>query len=161
MAEEPPPQRDWTHLPGLLLDGIMRRSAKLPDFIRFQAVCKPWRQALLLSQPAELQNPHKFRQSLPWLILPCDKPDTADCRGHDCHHFVDVAAEGNNKCRRLHVDLARGQYTYPQCLGSAFGWLLIQELWWPHPLVLYLLNPLTRAKIRLINKIRHGGGDFR
>ncbi|CAL1352570.1 unnamed protein product [Linum trigynum] len=145
MAEKDEQQRDWTHLPGELLDTIMRRMTKLRDIVRFQAVCKPWRLAVLDQE----QNPPKFLQSLPWQMHSCKYFPTSagnSCSGSDgCHRFLDVVE--NDNCI-LHVDLG----TKKHCNGSAYGWLIMQEQYC-RPLVLYLLNPLTGNKITLANKI--------
>ncbi|CAL1352566.1 unnamed protein product [Linum trigynum] len=91
-------QRDWNHLPGDLLGAIMRRFTKLPDLIRFQAVCRPWR-----------QKPPKLRQTLPWLV--------SSPYGSACHRFTDVTA-GNDKWRQFDLSAGDGAKCSLSRLGA-------------------------------------------
>ncbi|CAL1409263.1 unnamed protein product [Linum trigynum] len=130
-AEEP----NWSGLPGELLDRIGHRLAKLKDFIRFKAVCKSWRRALFLS---------RFRQSIPWLMLPHCRDSISQsarvgCKGTDsCRCFYDLEEQTFR-----HIELP--QSIDKTCCGSAFGWVFMKE---KLPSVM-LLNPLSKDQISL------------
>ncbi|CAI0402967.1 unnamed protein product [Linum tenue] len=158
---EPTEQPDWLQLPGDLVETIIhRRLTKLQDFIHSRSVCKQWRSLPL----------PEFRQSLPWLVSPCksksaNKPKAVGCNGN-LHRITDVTATAteikNKKPRLQHVNLADGpRRVEVQCLGSAFGWLLLKEerssppSWGP---ILCLMNPLTRNKIYLPRETTAGQG---
>ncbi|KAL6658552.1 hypothetical protein ACP70R_004138 [Stipagrostis hirtigluma subsp. patula] len=55
----------WPDLPFDLLRDVLRRLHAAADFVRFHAVCKPWRDTL----PSVPPRPGVL---LPWLLAPCD-----------------------------------------------------------------------------------------
>ncbi|KAI4969155.1 hypothetical protein ZWY2020_000069 [Hordeum vulgare] len=73
----------WTGLPPQLLHDVSGRLQHASDFVRFHAVCKPWRDAgALLSRPT----------CLPWVLTPCE-----DQMLHsivDFHHPLGTPHEG-------------------------------------------------------------------
>ncbi|CAL1352565.1 unnamed protein product [Linum trigynum] len=123
MAEQDEKQRDWrTHLPGELLDTIMRRLTKLLPNYGTSSASKPWRLAVLDQE----QNPPKFLQSLPWqMYFPTEAGNSCPGGADDCHRFIDVAE--NDKCH-LHINLAPDTFSH----GSAYGWLILQQEQYEH-----------------------------
>ncbi|KAL6660752.1 hypothetical protein ACP70R_001787 [Stipagrostis hirtigluma subsp. patula] len=56
--------RDWPNLPSDLLRDVSSRLHAAADYVRFHAVCRPWRDTL---PPAPARPAF-----LPWLLAPCD-----------------------------------------------------------------------------------------
>ncbi|CAL1374039.1 unnamed protein product [Linum trigynum] len=129
---------NWSELPEELLCMVNQRLVKLKDVILFRAVCKPWRRSL---------DCRKFRQSLPWLMLPyCSddavnsSPSEEGCKASDsCRRFFDVAEHTFR-----HIELHQG-LDKTTCRGSAFGWVFTLQ----RTPFMFLLNPLTREQIQL------------
>ncbi|CAI0450188.1 unnamed protein product, partial [Linum tenue] len=128
---------NWSELPVELLCMVDQRLFKLKDVIRFRATCKPWRRSLNSVRG-------KFRQSLPWLMLPYCSGDidstSSGCKGSDiCRRFFDVAEQ-----KFHHIELPQG-LDKTTCRGSAFGWVLTLQ----RTPFMFLLNPLTGDQIAL------------
>ncbi|KAJ4746592.1 F-box family protein [Rhynchospora pubera] len=117
---------DWSLLPPELLEIIAGKVTSLADYIRFRAVCHPWRFA---SSPL----PRHLPVQLPWLMLPY-KLD-----GYDDYNrlFYDLSS---SKIYRLHLPEIRGA----KVCGSSHGWLILHK-----GMVTSLFNPITRATISL------------
>ncbi|KAJ4820809.1 F-box protein (DUF295) [Rhynchospora pubera] len=118
---------DWSHLPELAVHLISRKVKSIVDYVRFRAVCSSWRSA---SPP----KPSHLPPQLPWLMI----------------HDITTIKEGitlfydlwESKMHKLHLPEIVNMW----CLASCHGWLLLtttsgQEV--------FLLNPLTRARIQL------------
>ncbi|KAF5740408.1 F-box protein SKIP23-like [Tripterygium wilfordii] len=116
-------EADWSSLNSDLLEAIANR-LRIEDYVRVQAVCKPWR--LLIERFP--RHPHN---QLPWLALP--------------------PAENSNTCRFYsfterklhHIELP--ELRERRCCGSSHGWMVMVD---KSPDV-FLLNPLTGSRIPL------------
>ncbi|CAL1391068.1 unnamed protein product [Linum trigynum] len=131
---------NWSELPVELLCMVDQRLFKLKDAIRFRATCKSWRRTLNSDRGG------KFRQSLPWLMLPYCSGDANSmmaaegCKGSDsCRRFFDVAEQ-----KFHHIELPQ-VLDKTTCRGSAFGWVLTLQ----RTPLMFLLNPLTGDQIAL------------
>ncbi|XP_038982192.1 uncharacterized protein LOC103697832 [Phoenix dactylifera] len=111
----------WSQLPTDLLELIAKKLALIGDYIHFRAVCKSWRSAAL---------PANLRPQRPLLLLPY-------YRLTDVRPFFSLAT---NSVRILSLPESYAQVI----LASSHGWLLMLR-----GTALSLLNPVTRAQIRL------------
>lgn len=117
---------DWSLLPEELVEIISKKIACISDYIRFRAVCKPWRSA-------SPRLPGHLPPQLPWLMLPYDpQPSLSLPRG-----FFDVVT---GKTHYLNLPETHGK----RCHGSSHGWLMLEQ-----GRLISLLNPITRAQIDL------------
>ncbi|KAJ3688009.1 hypothetical protein LUZ61_017173 [Rhynchospora tenuis] len=122
--------RDWAHLPPLIVELISEKVKSITDYVRFRAVCSPWRSA---SFP---KPRHHLPPQLPWLMLPYEQnPDDDD----GTHLFYDL---WESKMRKLQLTETIGM----MCCASERGWLLFVATGGTE---LFLLNPITRARIQL------------
>ncbi|KAJ1703023.1 hypothetical protein LUZ63_002802 [Rhynchospora breviuscula] len=117
---------DWCLLPPELLQCIAEKVTSLGDYIRFRAVCHPWRSA---SSPRRRHLPIQ----LPWLMLPY-KLDGLD---NSIRLFYDLSA---SKIHRLDLPETHGA----EICGSSHGWLILHN-----GQVTSLFNPITRDMISL------------
>lgn len=115
----------WSELPRDVLAVIAGRLTVATDRVRFSVVCRNW------SSVAKSEINY-LPCSPPWLML-ADKPDGSCLR-------VFVSADGKEK---FELDLP--EIRIGQCVGSTGCWVVMDDLSWN----LYLLNPLSRAKIDL------------
>ncbi|XP_057470225.1 F-box protein SKIP23-like [Actinidia eriantha] len=116
---------EWADLPPELLQTIAGKFTIHADYIRFRAVCVNWRS----SSPT---TPHHLPCQLPWLMLP---------HGPTTHHrgFFSLSAD------KVHfLRLPEASPRRRRC-GSSHGWLAITD----ESPAIFLLNPLTRAKVLL------------
>ncbi|KAJ3684905.1 hypothetical protein LUZ61_014069 [Rhynchospora tenuis] len=127
--------RDWANLPPEIVELISKKVKSITDYVRFRAVCSTWR-------AASLPNSSHLPPQLPWLMLPYEPhPDRTDPdEKDDGIRLLYDLWEG--KMRRLHIpetiDMA--------CCASYCGWLLLVTVKGEE---VFLLNPLTRARIQL------------
>ncbi|KAJ3693486.1 hypothetical protein LUZ60_008966 [Juncus effusus] len=123
-------ERDWSLLPAELLHIISSKVESVGDYLRFAAVCQPWRSAA-----SSGDQPRRFPHLLPWLLLP-----------------YQLAGNGNSGSSFEFYDLSESKthrFSLPemqekQICGSSFGWFVLlkgQEF--------SLFNPLTRAAVSL------------
>ncbi|KAJ4779614.1 F-box family protein [Rhynchospora pubera] len=139
----PPAFPDWAHLP---LDVVRLISAKvksITDFTRFRAVCSPWR-------CATLPKPRHLPPQLPWLMLPWGSLNKRD---DGIRLFYDL---WESKTRKLDLPETIDKV----CCTSYRGWLLLVG---SEGKEVFLLNPLTRARIQLPPfgpPVRRLGGDW-
>ncbi|KAJ3706866.1 hypothetical protein LUZ61_010571 [Rhynchospora tenuis] len=117
---------NWCLLPPELLQSIAEKATSIADYIRFRAVCHPWRSA---SSP----RPRHLPIQLPWLMLPYKAHGNDD----STRLFYDLSA---SKTRRLHLPETHGV----EICGSSYGWLVLHN-----GKVTSLFNPITRATISL------------
>ncbi|KAJ4759266.1 F-box protein skip23 [Rhynchospora pubera] len=117
---------DWSLLPPELLEIIAGKVTSLGDYIRFRAVCHPWRSA---SSP----RPRHLPVQLPWLLLPY-RFDSVD---DSIRLFYDLSA---SKIHKLDLPETRGA----TICGSYHGWLILHN-----GQVTSLFNPITRDTVSL------------
>ncbi|KAJ4804677.1 F-box protein skip23 [Rhynchospora pubera] len=121
---------DWAHLPPLVLHWISDRVKSITDYVRFRAVCSPWRSA-------SLPKPRHLPPQLPWLMFPWDSQDEED---DGIRLFYD---HWESKTHKIHLPDTIGM----MCRGSYRGWLFLDSQ--QEGAEVFLLNPLTRARIQL------------
>ncbi|KAJ4805311.1 F-box family protein [Rhynchospora pubera] len=129
MEASPSEFRDWAHLPPLVSSLISVKIKSIPDYFRFRAVCSSWRSA---SDP----KPRHLPPQVPWLMIPYDpykKNDDGIRLFYDC---------SESKTHKLHLPETINMI----CCGSFGGWLLLVMAAGED---MFLLNPLTRARIQL------------
>ncbi|XP_065847493.1 F-box protein SKIP23-like [Euphorbia lathyris] len=116
---------NWADLPSELLQEIARKHTDYVDYLYTRAVCKSWNLAIA-------KRPRNLSSQLPFLLLPYYRENP----GH--RGFYNV---GDEKTYSLELPEALEK----RCCGSSHGWLIMVE---DTPSI-FLLNPLTRAKIEL------------
>ncbi|WCJ44298.1 hypothetical protein M5689_024973 [Euphorbia peplus] len=116
---------NWADLPSELIQEIGGKHTNFVDYLHTQAVCTSWKSSLP-------KRPHNISSHLPFLLLPYYQ----DHPGH--RGFYNIS---NDKTYSLKLPKASEK----RCCGSSHGWLIMVE---DTPSV-FLLNPLTRAKIEL------------
>ncbi|KAJ4799738.1 F-box protein skip23 [Rhynchospora pubera] len=117
---------NWCLLPPELLQFIAEKAASLGDYIRFRAVCHPWRSA---SSP----HPRNLPIQLPWLMLPFKFYGNDDTT----RLFYDLSA---SKIHSLDLPELCGA----EICGTSHGWFVLHK-----GQVTSLFNPITRATISL------------
>ncbi|XP_078172678.1 F-box protein At2g05970-like [Carex rostrata] len=120
---------DWAHLLPEVVYLISEKVKYIADYIRFRAVCSPWRSA---SAPKPRHLPHQ----LPWLMIPYGIRRTDD---DGIRLFYDL---WESKMRKIHLPETIGKL----CWATYRGWLLIVA---SDCRELFLLNPLTRTRVKL------------
>ncbi|KAJ3687851.1 hypothetical protein LUZ61_017015 [Rhynchospora tenuis] len=141
---------DWAHLPLAAMKLVSEKVKSINDYVRFRAVCSPWRSA-------SLPKPRHLPPQLPWLMIPYDAFSTYK-KDDGIRLFYDL---WESKMRRLHLPETIGI----QCIAADRGWLLLVDT--EDYEEVFLLNPLTRARIILpplatpVNHLRNNlSGDF-
>ncbi|KAJ3701037.1 hypothetical protein LUZ61_004742 [Rhynchospora tenuis] len=134
---------DWAYIPPEIVHLISQKVKSITDYVRFRAVCSPWRSA-------SLPKPHNLPPQLPWLMIPYypHKKFVSEDR-----FFFDL---WEGKMRKLHLPETRDML----CCASYRGWLLLAAH--PNGTEVCLLNPLTRARIQLppfTASVKHFGDD--
>ncbi|KAF3332161.1 F-box protein SKIP23 [Carex littledalei] len=124
------PDCDWAHLPLAAVHLISKKVKSITDYVRFCAVCSPWRSA-------SLPKPHHLPPQLPWLMIPymVHIPTVDD----GIRLFYDL---WEAKMRKIPLPETIGK----MCCATYRGWLLIAA---SDGSELFLLNPLTRARVPL------------
>ncbi|KAJ3707184.1 hypothetical protein LUZ61_010889 [Rhynchospora tenuis] len=117
---------DWSLLPAELLEAIVERITSLADYIRFRAVCHPWRSA---SSP----RPRHLPTQIPWLMLPYKTQGNSG----STRLFYDLST---SKIHRLDLPETRGV----KICGCSHGWFVLHK-----GRVTSLFNPITRATVSL------------
>lgn len=120
---------DWAHLPPLVLHLISEKVKSVTDYVRFRAVCSPWRSA-------SLAKPCHLPFQLPWLMIPHHPWGKQD---DGIRLFYDLWQE---KMHKIHLPEIVGK----TCCASYHGWLLLVARGGTE---LCLLNPLTQAHVEL------------
>lgn len=135
--------RDWAYgLPTVAVQLISDEIKSITDFVRFRAVCMPWRSA---SHPKPLHLPPQ----LPWLMIPY-YPDQEDANRYKKKGSKPGEDDGirlfydlwQSKMLKLHLPETIGK----MCCASYRGWLVLVAT---QGTEVFLLNPLTRARIPL------------
>ncbi|KAJ3689386.1 hypothetical protein LUZ61_018550 [Rhynchospora tenuis] len=121
--------RDWAHLPPELVELISQRLKSITDYIRFRAVCYPWRAAT-----ASLPNPRHLPPQLPWIMPPLHWAPPSGV-------FFDDIWEAKNPT--FHLPGTERRANNCACYR---GWLLFAEYSGNE---VFLMNPLTQARIQL------------
>ncbi|XP_078165474.1 F-box protein SKIP23-like [Carex rostrata] len=119
----------WAHLPLAAVRLISQKIKCITDYVQFRAVCSPW-SAASLPKPCHL--PHQ----LPWLMVPSPKLFQED---DGIRLFYDL---WEAKMRKIHLPETIDKV----CCASYRGWLLLVARGGSE---LFLLNPLTRARVEL------------
>ncbi|KAJ3689058.1 hypothetical protein LUZ61_018222 [Rhynchospora tenuis] len=135
---------DWAHLPLLIVQLISEKMKSITDYVRFRAVCSPWRSA-------SLPKPLHLPPQLPWLAIP-HRPDKSD-EDDGIRLFYDI---WEGKMHKLHLPETIGM----MCCASYRGWLLLVN---SVGCEMFLLNPLSRACIQLPPfgaPVKHLGDDW-
>ncbi|KAJ3686997.1 hypothetical protein LUZ61_016161 [Rhynchospora tenuis] len=136
--------RDWAHLlPVEIVQVISNKVKSITDYVRFRAVCSPWRSA-------SLPKPSHLPPQLPWLMIPFSPWDSRTDDG--IRLFFDIF---ESKMRKLHLPETIGLL----CSASYRGWLLLVAT---KGAEVFLLNPLTRARVNLpsfTTPVRHIRSD--
>ncbi|PIA29893.1 hypothetical protein AQUCO_05800165v1 [Aquilegia coerulea] len=117
---------NWSELPEELLLIIAEKLSLYQDFLRFGAVCHPWK-SVTLNHKRHIQ----FLKSFPWLLLTAGEEE-------DQRYFF-IPSE--NRVCRLNLPEAHGCH----CWGSPYGWLVTLGF----DQQFHLLNPLTRKRLPL------------
>ncbi|KAF3329549.1 F-box protein [Carex littledalei] len=120
---------DWSNLPKDILEAISKKIISVEDYLRFRAVCIPWRSAV---SPAPRHLPPQF----PLLMLPYD-PHLNEGNDTSIRFFYDIS---NSQIRPIYLPETCGK----QCCGSSQGWLALEN--GPE---ISLLNPITRVQMQL------------
>ncbi|XP_057987598.1 F-box protein SKIP23-like [Hevea brasiliensis] len=115
----------WAELPSELLQIIAEKHTNYVDYLFTRAVCKSWQRAIA-------KRPHSLLWQLPFLLLPYHQ-DIPDHRG-----FYNIPND-------ITYSLQLPEAFEKRCCGSSHGWLIMVE---DSPSI-FLLNPLTRARIEL------------
>ncbi|XP_078181733.1 uncharacterized protein LOC144575457 [Carex rostrata] len=118
---------DWANLPVMHL--ITEKIKCIKDYVRFRAVCHPWRFK-------SLSKPSHFPLQLPWLMIPSPtsrKPNDGNWLFYDLWEV---------KKQKIHLPEAIGK----TCSATYRGWLLLVA---PRGTEVFLLNPLTRVRVDL------------
>ncbi|KAK6939277.1 Domain unknown function DUF295 [Dillenia turbinata] len=118
---------DWSQLNPELLETIAKKLKSYADYFRFRSVCRNWKSSVP-------KTPRPLPCQLPWLMLP-QNPNRLNYRA-----FFNLS---NNKVLFLHLPEAASNGKR-RC-GSSHGWLVLLD----ETPVIFLLNPLTRARIYL------------
>jgi hypothetical protein len=135
--------RDWAHgLPTVVAQLISDKVKSITDFVRFRAVCAPWRSA-------SLPKPLHLPPQLPWLMIPY-YPDPDDANKYHTEGWQPRKDDGirlfydlwQSKMHKLHLPETIGK----MCCASYRGWLVLVATGGTE---VFLLNPLTRARIQL------------
>ncbi|KAJ3706860.1 hypothetical protein LUZ61_010565 [Rhynchospora tenuis] len=119
---------DWSYLPTVVIHLISQKVKSIVDYVRFRAVCSPWRSA-------SLPKPTHLPPQLPWLMISYDSNPEDD----GMRLFYDLC---QSKMHKLHLPEISGK----KCHASCNGWLVVVA---PLGKEVFLLNPLTRARIQL------------
>ncbi|KAJ1694710.1 hypothetical protein LUZ63_011408 [Rhynchospora breviuscula] len=119
--------RDWAHLPPEIVELISSKVKSTTDYVRFRAVCSPWRSA------CDPKPRHHLPPQLPWLMLPYNLLDPTWI------YFDDV---WESKRRKFYIPEAKGMV---YC-ASYRGWFLLADHGFRE---VFLLNPLTQTRIQL------------
>lgn len=115
----------WSELPSELLQEIAQKQTNYVDYISTRAVCKSWRVAIA-------KRPHNLLSQPPFLLLPYHQ-SSPNQRG-----FYNIT---DGKTYSLELPEAYEK----RCCGTSHGWLIMVE----ESPAIFLLNPLTRARIGL------------
>ncbi|KAJ4811120.1 F-box protein skip23 [Rhynchospora pubera] len=129
MESSPSASPDWASLPLAALLLISQKVKSITDYVRFRAVCSPWR-------AASFPKPTHLPPQLPWLMMPWCARNTSD---DGVRLFYDL---WESKLRKLHVPETIGMV----CCATGSGWLFLVST---EPEKVFLLNPLTRTRIDL------------
>ncbi|KAJ3708208.1 hypothetical protein LUZ61_011913 [Rhynchospora tenuis] len=127
---------DWADLPGLAVHLISKKVTSIVDYVLFRAVCSSWRSA-------SLPKPCHLPPQLPWLMIQHKMDEGIGL-------FYDV---WESKMRKLPLP----ETIHMSCLTSCHGWLFLVSTRGPE---VFLLNPLTRARIPL-PPFRFSNDDFK
>ncbi|KAJ3688672.1 hypothetical protein LUZ61_017836 [Rhynchospora tenuis] len=126
--------RDWAHLlPTEIVQAISNKVKSITDYVRFRAVCSPWRSA-------SLPKPAHLPPQLPWLMIPYKPWESHSNKDDGIRLFYDLF---ESKMRKLHLPETIGL----MCCASYRGWLLLVAT--TKGAEVFLLNPLTRARVDL------------
>ncbi|KAJ3688772.1 hypothetical protein LUZ61_017936 [Rhynchospora tenuis] len=144
MEGAPSRRRDWANLHQSVLHWISEKLKSITDFVRFRAVCSPWRSAAL-------PKPRHLPLQLPWLMI--GHKLNADKNDDGMRLFYDL---WKCKMHKLHLPdiIDKG------CCATHRGWLLVIA---SEGREVFLLNPLTQARIDLppfTTQVRHLGEDW-
>ncbi|XP_059654033.1 F-box protein At2g17036-like [Cornus florida] len=123
-------ESDWAFLPKILLDMILDKLVSFSEYVRFGAVCKPWRYVAMDNKLKFIQN--KFLGQVPFLMVP--SKDNSD--------------ERRSLYSITHNKLYDFQLRVPyikRLSGSSHGWLFTVE----DSLAVTLMNPFSGATIEL------------
>ncbi|KAJ4747531.1 F-box family protein [Rhynchospora pubera] len=129
MESSPSASPDWASLPKAAVLLISQKVKSITDYVRFRAVCSPWR-------AASFPKPTHLPPQLPWLMMPWCARNTSD---DGVRLFYDL---WESKLRKLHLPDTIGMV----CCATGCGWLLLVST---KPEKVFLLNPITRARINL------------
>ncbi|XP_078161805.1 putative F-box protein At4g17565 [Carex rostrata] len=145
---------DWADLPSLVLHLISEKINFITDYVRYRAVCSSWRFA-------SLPKPRHLPPQLPWLFLPqAPYLDINSTKDEGIRLFYDF---WQFKMHKHHLPETIDKIHIPEiiekehkilipetienmCLSSYRGWLLFVA---HGDKEIFLLNPLTRARIQL------------
>ncbi|KAJ4772603.1 F-box protein skip23 [Rhynchospora pubera] len=119
--------RDWAHLPPEVVELISERVKSITDYVRFRAVCSPWR-TTALPKPRQRLPPQ-----LPWLMLPHCWNDLS---------WVSFDDVWESKTRRFHLPVTRDM----EFCGCYCGWIMVADHLGKEVL---LVNPLIQTRIQL------------
>ncbi|KAF6149443.1 hypothetical protein GIB67_016981 [Kingdonia uniflora] len=120
----------WSALPEEMLDVIASRvhSNCVVDYVRFGAVCKPWRSLFVRKKTTDLPPP------MPLLMVSGGGFST----DRKSRSFYDIVGDNVNHLERSLLNPSR-------CHGCGHGWLIVSDNYNG----VYLENPITRKKISL------------
>ncbi|KAJ4804652.1 F-box family protein [Rhynchospora pubera] len=119
---------DWASLPQLVVQLISEKVKSIADYVRFRAVCSPWRSASLL-------KPCHLPPQLPWLM----NPRWFSLKDDGTRLFYNP---WESKIHKFHLP----ETSNMKCYASHRGRLLLATGGGSE---VFLLNPLTRDRVHL------------
>ncbi|KAL5725989.1 SWR1-complex protein 3 [Ranunculus cassubicifolius] len=123
---------NWSELTEDIVIQVLELLTCVEDFVRFAAVCKPWRSIAL-------RRATSFIPFSPWLMLAKRSNDNINIEnGNDIRSFFSLSQKQFFKHQ---LPQAQGR----RCWGSPYGWLVTIGL----DLNIHILNPLSKFQISL------------
>ncbi|RLM98095.1 hypothetical protein C2845_PM06G29050 [Panicum miliaceum] len=133
-------ESQWSELPPDLLRDISGRLHATVDFVRFHAVCRPWRETVVVDGA-----PKNF---LPWLLAPSDAHvASADLADQRCHCVF-----SRTSCRAPGICIRDRRVA---CADGTAAWLVGGN---KEP---RLVNPLTAAHLAFPTQVHAATQDAR
>lgn len=150
------PQQAWAGLAWPVLSAIIEKITVIDDYVRFGAICTPWRTAALLEETSVTVKKKQQLSSFPFLLIPRPEPQLllepeplpqkvtlkrkafslAQCirvkRRKEPEEEAPTAEEAAGRClysiaRKKVYDFQVQLHHREYCRGSSFGWLVTMK----------------------------------